>query len=114
MELAIGKVVGPRVLVIPEEPIDTITARAAEAGLHIVVDQRNKPRPTCGAIIAMGTDPILVDMGLRIGDRITFATSAGDRQFIEGKEYRLLEYQEIKMILPPLTEVKLTETESPR
>jgi len=99
----IGKPLGARVLIELEEAEDQVTKRAQEAGLHVVIDNRNKPRPTTGTIVEMGDDPLISDMGLLPGVRVSFGPNAGDRQFINGKEYRLLELQEVKMKLPPLT-----------
>jgi|SRR5262245_47291839 len=98
------KVVGPRILVELEEPVDSVTARGAAAGLFIVVDERNKPRPTTGKVVKLGQDILFDEWELKIGLRVSFGPLAGERQWIEGKEYRLLESHEIKLILPPLTD----------
>ena len=96
------KVVGPRILVVPEEPVDSVTARGAKAGLFVVIDEKNKPRPTVGTVLKLGQDLLFEEWGLKVGMRVTFGTWAGDRQWIEGKEYRILESHEVKLILPPL------------
>lgn len=102
MELKDVRILGPRVLVEPEEPEDLEAKRAALAGIVVVRQTSTKPRPTVGCVVLLGNDPLVGDMGLVPGLRLSFASTAGDRQFVEGKEYRLLELQEIKMILPPL------------
>lgn len=94
-----GQVLGPRVLVELEEPKDSLAERAKLSGLSLVMDDRNKPKPTCGRVIGMGSDPLLNELGLKVGTRVSFRPNAGDRQFIEGKEYRILEAQEVVMIL---------------
>ena len=98
----LGKPLGARVLVDLEEAVDSLTKRAEVSKLHIVIATKNKPRPTTGKILLLGTDPLINDMGLVPGMRVSFGPNSGDRQFFQGKEYRLLELQEIKMILPPL------------
>lgn len=96
------KVVGPRILVEPEAAVDSITARAAKIGLFAVVDEKNKPRPTIGRVVKIGQDILFEEWGLAVDMRVTFGPLAGEKQFLEGKEYRLLESHEIKLILPPL------------
>jgi co-chaperonin GroES (HSP10) len=108
-----GILIGARLLVKPETPTDSITARAAKAGLVAVVEDRNKPRPTVGEIVALGNDPSLVEMGFRIGLRVSFSAIAGDREFIEGEEFRLLDFIDIKRILPPAPLITETEPGQP-
>lgn len=112
--MLVGKPLGPRVLVELEEifSIEEMRAKTAEvrnsegellsSGLFLVQESKNKPRPTTGNIVALGDDPILAELGLTIGVRISFGPNAGYPQNLEGKKYRLLEAQEITMILPPL------------
>lgn len=95
-----GTPLGPRVLVKPEQPIDQVTKRAQAAGIIAVVEEKNKPRPTSGVIVAVGNDPLLKELGLLLGVKVSFGHLAGSRQWVEGTEYRLLEAQEIAMILP--------------
>ena len=101
MHQIFGKPLGPRVLVEYEEVLDSVSARAKAANLHVVIADKNKPRPTVGRIVARGDDPILDELGLQLGVRVTFGTLAGSKQYIKGKEYRILEAQEVVMILPP-------------
>lgn len=95
-----GELFGPRILVDLIAPVDSITARAAAANLVAVVDEKNKPRPTSGKIVALGDDPMITQWKLKIGDVIQFRSNAGDRIFIEGKEFRVLETQEVMMKMP--------------
>ncbi len=102
MNLNEVKVVGPRLLLELEEPEDMEAKRAAASGLVIVRKDTAKPRPTTGVVVAVGTDPLIQQWQVQVGTRLSFASTAGDRQLLEGKEYRLIELQEIKMILPAL------------
>lgn len=91
----IDKIFGPRVMVELEEVRDEVTERAKAAGLSVVRDPRNTPKSTVGKIVALGTDPLIQDYGLQLGDRILFAPNAGYRTNIGGKEFKTLELQEI-------------------
>ena len=82
----------------------TLEHRAAKAGLEIVIQTNNKPRPTAGIVVGIGDDPWLWEQivveGVKrpryqIGDTVYFAWSAGVGQIIEGHEFRCLEAQEV-------------------
>lgn len=93
------KVIGPRVLVKEDEVTTGVEVRARESGLHVVIDEKNRPRPTSGRVIQLGTDPLFAEWGLKEGAHVTFGPHAGEFQYIEGQKFRLLEFHEIKMIL---------------
>jgi co-chaperonin GroES (HSP10) len=87
--------IGARVLV--EDIITTLSleARGEKIGLAVITDERNRPRPTCGRIVALGSDPMLREEGLEVGQTVQFDKLAGRYVYLGGKEYRSLEYQEI-------------------
>jgi co-chaperonin GroES (HSP10) len=87
--------IGARVIV--EDIVTTLSleARAAKVGLSIITDERNRPQPTQGKVIALGTDPMLREIGLTEGCVVSFDKLAGRRVWIEDVEYRSLELQEI-------------------
>ncbi len=97
-----GKILGSRILVEEEEPLDSITARAAKANITIVLDEKNRPRPTTGKIVARGKDPLLDELELVVGCRVNFGALAGQNYYIDGKKFRSLEAHEILGILPEL------------
>lgn len=94
---------GPRLLLELEMPKDLDAERASKAGIVLVRSANTSPRPTMGKVLKIGTDPLFADWGIQIGSRVSFAHTAGDRIFLDGDEYRMIELQEIKLILPPTT-----------
>lgn len=100
---------GPRLLLELEKPKDLDAERAAAANLVIVRNPGSAPKPTMGKVLKMGTDPLFQEWGIKVGSRVSFAHSAGDRIFLDGQEYRMIEYQEIKLILPPAPQVTSSE-----
>lgn len=91
---------GSRVFVDPITPIDSVTARAAAAGLHAVVMEENKPRPTEGIVVAVGSDPMIQEL-VHVGDTVTFAWHAGYEQQVEGRTLRVLELRELLACIRP-------------
>ena len=92
--------IGSRVFVDLIEPVDSITARAAAAGLHAVVMEENKPRPTQGVVVAVGSDPMVQEL-IHVGDTVTFAWHAGYEQQVEGRTLRVLELRELLACIRP-------------
>lgn len=97
--MTVIKPLGPRVLV--EEMITTLSVedRMAKAGLYAIVDEKNRPQPTQGRVIAIGTDPILRDAGIIEGCIVSFGKLAGTHVYVEDKQYRSLEFQELITII---------------
>ena len=85
---------GARILVEPIEPIDEISARAAKSKLYVVTYDHNKPKPTEGIVVAVGTDP-LVQEQIQVGDRVIFSRHSGSEIQVEGKTYRQLDLHEV-------------------
>lgn len=86
---------GARVIV--EEIVTTLSLeeRGSKLGITVITDDSNRPRPTQGKVIALGTDPFLQENGLVEGCIVSFAPHAGIRVYVEEREYRSLEFQEL-------------------
>jgi len=85
---------GARVLV--EDIITSLSLeeRAQRAGLEIVVENENRPLPTMGKVVALGSDP-MVHEDYKEGDVVFFDKHAGREVILKGKSFRSLEIQEI-------------------
>ena len=90
--------VGPRILVKDVEPLDDLSARAKQSGIHVVVFEHNVPKPTTGLIVALGSDPEVQRL-FKIGDIVFFNRFAGTETIVEGQKYRTLEFHEVTNIL---------------
>ena len=95
----IGKMVGARILVRDVEPVDEVQAWAKRTGLHAVTYDHNRPKPTEGVVLAVGSDPLVQDE-VQIGDHVFFSKFAGHNVYEEGREYRSLELQEVTRVKP--------------
>lgn len=108
------KPLGARVLV--KDIITTLSLeeRAERAGLHVVIEQENRPRPTQGRVIALGSDPILHD-NIKIGDVLFFNPHAGHEVVLEDQVFRMLEWIEITSVMSeePQSECTVSATQSP-
>ena len=91
---------GARVFVEEIQAIDDISQRAKAAGIYAVTLDANKPRPTSGKVVAVGTDPIVQDQ-VKVGDTIIFAKYSGSYIQVEGVQYRCLDLAEIIAITHP-------------
>ncbi len=89
---------GPRVLVTVDVAKSDIEERAAKAGIYIVQEERNTPKPTTGVVVAVGSDPELQE-NLKEGDTVIFAKYAGTDIVVQGETYRSLEFHEIISII---------------
>ena len=89
---------GARIFVLLDNPVSDLEAQARAAGLHIVLEEQNIPKPTSGRVIALGTDP-LVHESLRIGDNVIFHRHSGTNVVVEGKELRCLELHEVISVI---------------
>jgi co-chaperonin GroES (HSP10) len=85
---------GARIFVRPIQPVDEVTARAEAAGIIPVVDERHKPRPTTGIVVAIGEDPLAQEL-YHLGDIVVYGAYAGDVIMEDGQEYRALGLHEI-------------------
>lgn len=92
--MKVMKPLGPRILVEEIEPIDDVTEAYRKAGLSAVVLEANKPQPTSGKVIAVGTDPELQEH-VKEGDVVIFSKHSGSNVIIEGRSLRCLEFHEI-------------------
>lgn len=94
---------GARVFVDLIDPVDEVSARAAAAGLHVVILDENVPRATSGRVIAVGDDPF-IQARVKVNDVVTFAKYAGHDQMVEGRTYRSIEDREIIAVIRRVTE----------
>jgi co-chaperonin GroES (HSP10) len=86
--------IGSRIFVEDLEPVDEVSARARAAGLYVVVAEENKPKPSCGRVVALGSDPLIHEL-IAVGDLAFYGWYAGMEVQVEGKTYRSLELREI-------------------
>lgn len=91
---------GARIFASDIQPVDQITARAQEAGIIAVVEERNKPKPTMGIVISVGEDPLAQEL-YKPGDIIMFGKHAGNMFMEAGRQYRSLELHEIIGVRDP-------------
>lgn len=103
--------IGARILVDPIEPVDEVSARAKAAGLFVAVYDHNKPKPTEGLVVAVGTDPF-VHEHIRIGDRVVYAKHSGSEVQVEGRTFRQLDFHEVITVLRTEPEASATASES--
>lgn len=86
--------IGARIFVTDITPIDEISARAAKAGIEVLIDEKNKPRPTMGIVVAVGEDPFTKEL-YKIGDIVMFNKHAGSPFSEDGQQFRSLEIHEV-------------------
>lgn len=86
--------IGARILVEQIEPVSDVEERARKAGLFVAVYDHNRPKPTEGIVVAVGTDPLLQEH-IQVGDHVVFSKFSGSEVQIEGKTYRQLDFPEI-------------------
>lgn len=77
-----------RVLVMPEDEKEEKTA----GGLYIPDSAKEKPR--IGIVVAVGTDEDLREK-IKEGNRIIFAKYGGEEINLDGKEYRIIQRNDI-------------------
>lgn len=98
--MKLPKPLGARVLV--EELVTSLSIRerGKRSGLLIITseDDDMKNHCTLGIIVAMGTDPFLLENGLAEGKVVSYNRHAGQHRFVEGRRYRMLEFQMIEDI----------------
>lgn len=88
------KPLGARLLVDPVVTTLSLEERARRAGLEIIVESENRPQPTVGIVVAVGSDPLLQEE-VHVGDYVFFGKHAGHEVVLNGKVFRQLELQEI-------------------
>lgn len=86
--------IGNRILVDTIEPVVEVEERARKAGLFVAVYDHNRPKPTEGIVVAIGSDP-MVQEHFQLGDHVTFSKFSGSEIQVEGKTYRQLDFQEV-------------------
>ena len=95
------------------DPIITTVSlekRAEQAGLEIVLEQENIPKPTQGRVIALGEDPLLRE-SVKLGEIVFFHAYAGHDVVLEEKTYRQLLISDITGVMDD-SDLNPTEPES--
>lgn len=92
------KPLGARLLVDPIITTVSLEKRAELAGIEIVLEQDNVPKPTQGRVIALGSDPLLHEE-LKIGDIVFYNWHSGNDVVLEGKTFRQLEHQDVTGVM---------------
>ena len=92
------KPLGSRLLVETINTTLSLEERAKNAGLEIVVEMENRPRPTQGKVLALGPDPLLHEQ-IKVGDTVFFMPYAGSEVTLEGVTYRQLELGEVTGVM---------------
>lgn len=85
---------GARLFVRDITPIDEVSMRAEAAGLAVVIDEANKPRPTMGIVLAIGEDPLAQEL-YKVGQIVMFGKHSGNTFMEAGQMYRSVELHEI-------------------
>lgn len=93
-EVKVMKPLGARVIVEELKSSLSLTERGKQSGLTVVAYDENLPQNTMGKILALGTDPLLHEV-VKVGQVAFFSKSAGVKQYLEGRQFRILELQEI-------------------
>lgn len=101
--------IGARIVVEELKSELTLTERGKLSNIVVVTDDDNQPHNTMGKVVALGTDPMVHEV-CKEGDAVFFSKHAGTRQFLEGRQFRILDFQEI---LSVLTEEEQQESKSP-
>ena len=86
---------GAHCYVIDIPPVVEEEERAKAAGLHIVIDKKNMPRPTSGVVIAVGPDPLIQEL-VREGDTVYFSKYCLEYIHVDGKAYHILALSDLK------------------
>ena len=78
----------------------SIRERGKMSGLIVITNEDDSLKNNCtlGVIVALGTDPFLIQEGLAVGKVVSFTRHAGSYRYVEGIRYRVLEFQELQDI----------------
>ena len=89
---------GARIFVEPIEAETSLEKQAEKINLKLVLEERSKPRPTTGTVVALGEDPAVQAL-LRVGDQVIFSRFAGSEVQVEGTTYLCLELHELISVI---------------
>jgi co-chaperonin GroES (HSP10) len=92
--------IGARVWARDIPPVDEITQRAAQANLHVVVNQQNVPRPTKAVVVAVGSDPMIQTL-CEVGDIVYFKKWSTSYIMVDGHELHDLGLDELTGVEKP-------------
>lgn len=90
--------IGARIVVEELKSELTLTERGKLSNIVVVTDEQNQPHNTMGKVVALGTDPMVHEV-CKEGDTVFFNKHAGVRQFLEGRQFRILDFPEILSVL---------------
>lgn len=85
---------GARLFVRDIVPIDEVTRKAQDAGLHVIVNEEHKPKPTTGIVMAVGEDPLAQEL-YKVGMIVMFSKHAGGTFSDDMEQYRSIEIHEV-------------------
>jgi co-chaperonin GroES (HSP10) len=93
-KIKIPKPIGGRVIVKPIITTLTIEERYKQAGLIGVSAQKEKPRPSCGTILAISVDPIITE-NFKVGQLVWFNSLLGTEIALLGQSFRALDFNDV-------------------
>lgn len=92
------KPLGARLLVEPIITTLSLEERGARVGLEVIVENDNRPRPTTGKVVALGSDPLMREL-IKEGDIVFFHPYDGSDVTLAGVVYRQLELPMINGVM---------------
>lgn len=111
----IPRPIGARLLVEELVASLSIRERGKLSNLTVITNEDDDLDKWCtmGLVIAVGTDPFILENGIDVGKVVYFERHNGTHTFVEGKRYRTLELQHITNVLDemPADARRLSEVE---
>jgi co-chaperonin GroES (HSP10) len=92
------KPLGARLLVDPIITTVSLEKRAELAGIEIVLEQDNVPRPSQGRVIAVGSDPLLQEE-VKVGNIVFFKWHDASEVWLEGVKFLQIEHQSVTGVM---------------
>lgn len=93
-KIVIPKPIGARVTLVEIVTTLSIEEQYKKAGLIGVTAGENRPKPTCGVVVAMSKDPIVLD-NYKLGMGVYFYGHSGQHVWFEEKQFRTLDWNDI-------------------
>lgn len=87
------KPIGDRVLVEP------VTAEEVTKSGIVLPDTIDKEKKAEGKILAVGVGEKVSKLGLSVGQKIIFGQYAGDEVKVDGKEYKIINHEDILAVI---------------
>lgn len=92
------KPLGARLLVDPIITTVSLEKRAELAGIEIVLEQDNVPRPSQGRVVAVGSDPLLQEE-VKVGNIVFFKWHDASEVWLEGVKFLQIEHQSVTGVM---------------